>query len=699
MTPESLPAGNSRVRRALFRLIEKFTPDETTIMVVVAVLVGLVGGFGAILFRWLVDLFQGLAIGTGEHTVDLLAPLPAWKKVLLPVVGGLVVGPLVHFGAREAKGHGVPEVLGAIVFKKGVIRPVVAAVKITASAITIAFGGSVGREGPIVQIGAAMGSSLGQWLHFSPQRLRTLIGCGAAAGIAATFNAPIAGTFFALEILMRDFAVRTFSPVIVASVTATAVSREFLGDTPAFPVPGFVLDGAQELPLYLLLGLLVGLVAMVYVRTLYAAEDAFEKLPAPEWLKPAIGGLGLGVLLLFFPQVYGVGYDSMVSILDGGLDWQLMALLVLVKLLAVNITLGSGFSGGIFAPALFLGGMLGGAFGGVLQIFYPDLVHATGAFAMVGMAAMVGAATGGPLTAILILFEMTGEYHIILPLMLASIGAALVYRSLMDDSIFTLKFARAGRQLEFGRESALLRDHHVQDIMVVAPETINVKDRFERILDLFLTHPDDHYYVVDDDGLLRGRITLNDIKGLLSETNLGHVLIAGDLVTEAPHVMARQDNLEDCLLALGREDSADLPVIYSRDHQVLVGIIQRQSILEVYNREVLHQEDMGIHLVTGQARLHDCVELPEEYKVQVLTPPDRWLGRTLRDLGLREQFHIQVLAVKHRTMLGGISNSVPDPDRKLIFGDRLIIVGETGDLERLVQQVNPLNAPPLCDEG
>ncbi|PIE75412.1 chloride channel protein, partial [bacterium DOLJORAL78_65_58] len=215
MTPESLPAGNSRVRRALFRLIEKFTPDETTIMVVVAVLVGLVGGFGAILFRWLVDLFQGLAIGTGEHTVDLLAPLPAWKKVLLPVVGGLVVGPLVHFGAREAKGHGVPEVLGAIVFKKGVIRPVVAAVKITASAITIAFGGSVGREGPIVQIGAAMGSSLGQWLHFSPQRLRTLIGCGAAAGIAATFNAPIAGTFFALEILMRDFAVRTFSPVIV----------------------------------------------------------------------------------------------------------------------------------------------------------------------------------------------------------------------------------------------------------------------------------------------------------------------------------------------------------------------------------------------------------------------------------------------------------------------------------------------------
>lgn len=689
MSPEALPAGTRRLGRLLFRLIEKFTPDETTIMVVVAVLVGLIGGGGAILFRWLVDLFQGLALGHGEHTVELLTPLPLWKKLVLPVVGGAIVGPLVHFGAREAKGHGVPEVLGAIVFKKGVIRPVVAAVKIVASAITIAFGGSVGREGPIVQIGAAMGSSLGQWLRFSPQRLRTLIGCGAAAGISATFNAPIAGAFFALEILMRDFAVRTFSPVIVASVVATAVSREYLGDTPAFPVPGFVMNGAQELPLYLILGLLVGLVAVGYVRTLYAAEDAFEKLPAPEWIKPAIGGLGLGAMLVFFPQVYGVGYDTMVSVLDGGPQWQLMALLVLVKLVAVSLTLGSGFSGGIFAPALFLGGMLGGAFGGLLQASFPGLIESSGAFAMVGMAAMVGAATGGPLTAILILFEMTGEYHVILPLMLASIGAALVYRSVMADSIFTLKFARDGRQLEFGRESALLRDHHVQDIMVVAPRTIHERDHFNQVLDLFLTHPDNHYYVVDDDGNLKGRITINDIKGLLHERHLGRVLIAGDLMTPAREKVSREDNLEDCLLALGHEDRTDLPVIYSDDHPVLVGIIERKAILEVYNREVLHQEDMGIHLVTGTARLHDCVTLPEEYKVQILVPPEHWLGRTLRDLALRKRYQISVLAVKHRTTLGNESNSMPDPDLALVFGDRLIIVGDVEDLDRLLEEVNP----------
>jgi len=689
MSTQSPSEGYSRVRRQLFRLIERFTPDETTIMVVVAALVGLIGGFGAILFRWLVNLFQGLAIGHGEDTAALIEPLPIWMKILLPVVGGIIVGPLVHFGAREAKGHGVPEVMGAMIFKKGVIRPVVAAVKIVASALTIAFGGSVGREGPIVQIGAAMGSTLGQWLRFSPQRLRTLIGCGAAAGIAATFNAPIAGVFFALEILMRDFAVRTFSPVIVASVVATAVSREFLGDTPAFPVPGFTIHGANELPFYILLGLLVGLVGVVYVRTLYASEDAFERLPVPEWIKPAIGGLGLGLLLILFPQVYGVGYDSMVSALDGGMVWQLMALLVLVKLVAVNLTLGSGFSGGIFAPALFLGGMLGGAFGSLVQMVYPTSVESVGAFAMVGMAAMVGATTGGPLTAILILFEMTGEYHVILPLMLASIGAALVYRSVMKDSIFTLKFSRDGRQLEFGRESALLRDHHVQDIMEVKPHTIRLRDDFDHILHLFLDNPDEHYYVVDDEGMLAGLISINDVKGILHEKNLGHVLIAGDIVGAVPDVVARLDNLEDCLLALGHRDSVDLPVIYNNDHPVLVGTVSRRAILEVYNREVLHHQDMGIHLVTGEGRLHDCVELPETYKVQMLQPPESWYGRSLRELDLRLKHNISVLAIKHQSLLGNVHNEMPHPDLALRSGDRLIVVGEIQDLDKLLMEINP----------
>lgn len=691
--------GYNRFRHTVFRLIERFSPDETAIMVMVAVVVGLVGGFGAILFRWLVDFFQGWVVGHGEETVAILSSVPWWKKLLLPVAGGLLVGPLVHFGAREAKGHGVPEVLGALVFKKGVIRPVVAAVKIVASAMTIAFGGSVGREGPIVQIGAAMGSTLGQWLRFSPQRLRTLIGCGAAAGIAATFNAPIAGAFFALEILLRDFAIRTFSPIIVASVVATAVSREFLGDTPAFPVPGFVINGYHELPFFLLMGLLVGLVAVVYVRTLYASEEAFEKLPVPPWIKPAIGGLFLGLLLIKFPQVYGVGYDSMVDVLDGHMAWRLMALLVVVKLLAVNLTLGSGFSGGIFAPALFLGGMLGGAFGAVLHLVFPESTGAVGAFAMVGMASMVGAATGGPLTAILILFEMTGEYHVILPLMLASIGAALIYRSIMKDSIFTLKFTRAGKNLEFGRESALLRDFHVEDIMEMNPVTIPVNAPFDHILKLFLENPEEHYYVIDKQGLLAGKISIHDVKDVLHEEKLGKLLIADDVMNPVPEAVHRLDNLEDCLVRLGHHDTTDLPVLYNPENPALVGVITRRAIFEVYNREILQQQDMGIQLVTGQARLHDCVELPEDYKVQLFTPPADWTGKNLRQLCLRERYNVSVLAVKKRNVMGGLENEMPHPEEPLRVSDRLIVVGQVKDLDRLLQMANPKAFPPPVESA
>ncbi|MFN2369958.1 MAG: chloride channel protein [Candidatus Krumholzibacteriia bacterium] len=693
MAPADRGRGPSRVRLLFFRLVERFQPDETTIMVVMAVAVGLVGGCGAILFRLMVDFFQGFAIGHGEHTAELLAGVPWWRKLLLPVVGGLIVGPLVHLGAREARGHGVPEVINSIVFRKGVIRPVVAAVKITASALTIGFGGSVGREGPIVQIGAALGSSLGQWLRFSPQRLRTLIGCGAAAGIAATFNAPIAGAFFALEILLRDFAVATFSPIIVAAVVATAVSRGYLGDTPAFPVPAFVLGGPQELPFFLVMGLLVGLLAVVYVRTLYASEDAFARLPLPVWLHPAVGGVLLGVLLQWFPQVYGVGYGTMVEALGGHLAWWLMLVLVVVKLLAVNITLGAGFSGGIFAPALFLGGMLGGGFGAVLGRVLPGVHDPVGAFAMVGMAAMVGAATGGPLTAILILFEMTGEYRVILPLMLASIGAALVYRSLMRDSIFTLKFARQGQELQYGRESAALRSYQVQDVMEVNPVTVRADAGLEAVLRLFLDNAVEHYYVVAADGRLHGRISIHDVKELLHERNLGAAIIAADVSSPQGQVVHRLDNLEDCLIALGHEDTSDLPVLYSPAHPVLVGVVTRQAILEVYNREVLQHPERGMQFVTGEARMRDCVELPEQYKVQLLVPPDAWYGRTLRELELRQDYGISVLAVKRRTFAGGPQNSMPEPDRTLEPGDRLIVVGQAADLERLLKDLNPRAFP------
>ncbi len=681
------PEKRSRLRQAIYGLIDRFSLDETTVMIVTAAVVGIVGGYGAILFRWLVQVFQVLTIGRGEDVVALLAHVPWWRKLLLPMAGAVIVGPMIHYLAREAKGHGVPEVIDAVVFRNGVIRPIVAAVKITASAITIAFGGSVGREGPIVQIGAAMASGLGQWLRFSPQRLRTLIGCGAAAGIAATFNAPIAGVFFALEIILRDFAIVTFSPIIVSSVAATAISRHYLGDTPAFPVPGFTIESAAELPFYILLGVVAGLLSVAYVRALYATEARFERLRFPEPFKPLLGAVPLGLLLIAFPQVYGIGYASMVRALDGGVPWLLMAVLVPVKLLAVCLTLGSGFSGGIFAPALFLGGMAGGAYGALMGQLFPANVGAIGAYAMVGMAAMVAAATAAPLTAILILFEMTGEYRIILPLMLACITANLVHRAILADSIFTLRFTRLGKRLNFGRESAILQSFHVQDIMEANPPTVPVDYGFDKILKLFLSNPDDHYYVVDADRRLVGQISIHDVKDILHAEKLGRVLLAADLSSPVPRAVYLRDTLEDCLMFFGELDVADLPVLESAERPRLVGLLTRKAIHDVYSREILHKEVLGIKLVHGEARMRDCVELPREYRVQLLVPPPWFVGRTLRDLRLRQRYNVEVIAVQRRGLGPETHNELPDPDRSLRGLDRLFVVGHVDDLARLLAAV------------
>jgi CBS domain-containing protein len=303
---------------------------------------------------------------------------------------------------------------------------------------------------------------------------------------------------------------------------------------------------------------------------------------------------------------------------------------------------------------------------------------------MVGMAAMVAASTRGPLTAILILFEMTGEYRIILPLMLACITAVLVARNILPDSIFTFKFTRLGQRLEYGRESAILRTFHVQDIMEANPPTIPVAFTLDKILKLFLTNQDNQYFVVENDKRLAGRITIHDVKNLLHDDSLGRVVIAADICTPVSQFVYRKDNLEDCLLVLGEEDVPELPVLESPDQPLLVGIITRKAIFEVYNREVLHKEDLGIQLVHGDTHLHDCVELPEAYKVLLLTTPDSFVGRTLHELQLRQNHRVSVLAVKKKGWSGGVHNELPDPERPLVAGDRLIVVGHVDDLDQLL---------------
>ena len=570
-----------------FSIFALFGTNEHTMMLVLAVIVGLASGFGAIGFRYLIGFFQTISYGAPGNLLALAQSAPWYLKVYVPATGGLVVGPLVYFLAKEAKGHGVPEVMEAVTLRSGIIRKRIVLVKSLASAICIGTGGSVGREGPIVQIGSAIGSTAGQVFKVSADRIRTLVGCGAAAGIAATFNAPIAGAMFALEIILGEFGLATFSPIVISSVVATAVSRHFLGDSPAFIVPSYELISAWEFPLYIVLGLFCSAVAVAFTTVLYRFEDAFEAIRFPEYFKAALGGLILGSMGLLFPHILGVGYGAIDLCLIQKLSWWLMLLLVLWKILATSITIGSGGSGGVFAPSLFLGAMAGGSFGALAHNILPGVTASPGAYSIVGMGSVVSATTHGPLTAILIIFEMTGDYKIMLPLMIACIVSSLASGQLLKESIYTLKLARRGVNIRAGKEVNILRSIYVKDVMGSRVETIPEDLNLGRLAEKISKSKYNSFPVVDEGGNLTGILSILDYRDAAFDENLKDLVVAKDLATPEVVTVSFDDNLYDALEKITSKDFSILPVVSPDNPLQLLGVLTRRDIIGAYDKALI----------------------------------------------------------------------------------------------------------------
>jgi len=583
-----------------FLKLGQLKTNEHTVMAILAVIVGLTGGLGAVGFRYLISFIQTLAYGSPSELLEVVKTIPWSYKVGIPAAGGLIVGPLVYFFAREAKGHGVPEVMEAVALRAGVIRKRVVLVKTLASAISIGTGGSVGREGPIVQIGSAIGSTLGQALNVSADRMRALVGCGAAAGIAATFNAPIAGSMFALEVVLGDFGLATFSPIVISSVVATAVSRAFLGDTPAFIVPAYQLVSAWEFPIYLVLGLFCAAVGVTFTKTLYRIEDLFDSFKFPEYLKPIIGGIILGVCGLYIPQILGVGYGAMDLALGQQLAWWLMLLLVAAKLLATSITIGSGGSGGVFAPSLYLGVMTGGFFGMVVHHLFPNVTASPGAYSIVGMGAVVSATTHGPLAAILILFEMTGSYEIILPLMFSCIIATIAGGQLMKESIYTLKLVRRGIDIREGKEVNVLKSMHVKDVMSPRVETVSEDWSLDRMSDKISKSKYNSFPVLNSENKLAGIISFNDYSEAIFDEDLKFIVVAKDLASSDVVTVSSSDNLYTALEKISRYDFSTLPVVSPNDPAQLVGIVSRRDVIGAYEKAVLKKSLFQNSIDSGQ---------------------------------------------------------------------------------------------------
>lgn len=576
-----------RVRDYTVKARAVFESSETAVTVTTSALVGVGAGLAAVVFRWLIAFFTRIAFGGAERALWFLGP---YQVILVPALGGLLVGPLVYFFAREAKGHGVPEVMEAVALRGGRIRPVVAVVKAIASSICIGSGGSVGREGPIVQIGSALGSTLGQALRLPDQRMRTLVACGAAGGIAATFNAPIAGVIFALEIILREFSAGYFSMVVVAAVTSNVLRRAFLGNVPAFRVPPYSLVSPWELLFYTLLGLLAALVAVAFIFLLYRMEDIFEAWKFPEYAKPVAGGLGVGVVGVYAPEVFGVGYETIETALHGEEIVATMLGLMALKLVATSLTLASGGSGGIFAPSLFLGAMLGGAFGSLVHEWMPTLTASPGAYALVAMGAVFAGAARAPITAVLILFEMTQDYRIIIPLMFATGVSTLVAARLSRDDIYTSKVKRKGIDLDARNDFNLMRSIRVSEAMTPASELVTVRPdmTFEPLSQLFQTTHSHGFAVLDERGDFIGVVALSDLERAFKRRQTAGTV--RDICTTRVVTAFLDDSLERITGHIGSRDVGRVPVVDRYDRRRLLGMVHRADIIRSYNRVLMERQ-------------------------------------------------------------------------------------------------------------
>ncbi|MDJ0766598.1 MAG: chloride channel protein [Myxococcota bacterium] len=655
--------------------LEQMLGGENIYLLVLAAIIGVLGGFGAVLFRELIELFRSISFPGGTELTDL-SQTPWYLKVIPPAVGGLIVGPVVYFFAREAKGHGIPEVMNAVSNRGGQIRKRVMMVKTLASAITIGTGGSVGREGPIVQIGSGLGSSIGQLLGFEGNRLIVVLGCGAAAGMAATFNAPIAGVILAIEVIIGSASISIFSPLVVSSVTGTIVARMWYGDEPAFVnVPEYSLVSVIELPLYVGLGIAAGLVSLLFIRGICLLEDGWEKIPIYGWSKPVIGGALVGAIALVFPQVLGVGYETIDVALQGKGELWVLGALIFVKVLASGTCLGSGGSGGVFAPALFVGACFGGAFGMVVETLLPGQTAHSGAYALVGMGAVLAGATHAPITAIIMLFELTSNYTIILPLMLSCIISVVLATRIMPTSIFTTRLKRRGIRLRSSSEAEIMRSTKVRRLLRPFPETMGPETPIKEVMRCALTGTMMHQYVIDKQGRPIGVITLPRLKTVFAEQDLDEFLVVAADVMQSPVATVSLDDTLDVTMAhISRLDTAMLPVVDK--HGVLAGCVTRHDMMVFFEHEILKDTGLGVKFVPqGRPDEAEFIEVPEGHVVESIRVTKFLSGQTLRQLDLRATGGLNVVGIRRRTP-EGVERISPDPSRPLGLGEVLIVVGD-----------------------
>lgn len=688
-------------RNVLSSYLDRLAPSEGLLLLILSVLVGACTGFAAVLFIKLIHLIQHLSYTSLSAAVPALGK---WVYLLIPIIGSLLVGPLILL-AQEAKGHGVPEVMQALILRGGRIRARVAAAKILASALCIGTGGSAGREGPIVQVGSALGSSLGQVLRLSDERIRNLVACGAAAGIAATFNAPIAGVAFAIEVLMCGLQVRHFGNVVIAAVSASIVSHSFFGNRVAFEVPVYAWNTPVELILYLILGLSAAIIGIMFIRMLNFSENIFDAWQFPQLLKPAVGAIFLGILGFAYmhlpgvvqpmtggahggsgaviPHMYGSGFPFIELAIQGKASLWILVILVFLKPLATSFTLGSGNSGGVFAPSLFIGAMLGGALGHLFQYLFPEIAGSPGAYALVGMAALFSATARAPLTAMLIVFEMSNDYYMILPLMIAGITACYFAQWLHPESIYTIKLAKRGVRFSEGRDMDIMQGVKISEVMRTTPVTIHKDQPLSDLMALFQETHLHGFPVMRDGGKVWGIVTLQDVDRaqMRDDFSMTGVRVC-DVAVEDPITAYPDEPIWAAIQKMSPRDLARLPVVRRGSSGRLCGLISRSDILRAYDVGIVRKQRGQI--IEDQVELRKSAE--NGFAEFVLKDGDTCNNSMVKDMQLPDT--VNLVSIKR-----GGQIIIPRGSTYLNVGDVVTVYGRIDDIQLLKDILNTCQIP------
>lgn len=557
--------------------IYQWFQNESVVSNTLAIIVGIITGSAIVLYDHLIENFTDFFFGT-------VSQYPPYFIILVPAIGGLLVG-LVSYMFINSRRCDVEEVIESAALHDGKIRHKYAFLEVLTSLISISSGGSVGKEAPGVLAGSGIGSYIAHILKTNRERSKILIGCGASGGIAAAFNAPLAGVVFVVEVIFGELKTNTFIPIVVAAVFSNLVSNMIFGVMPIEVSYFKLVSPVKELFLYLILGLLAGVVSILLIRSMYLFYDTFHKLPIHPISKPALGGLGVGFIGLFYPQIFGVGYEVIKGVLANEFTIKLMLILLILKIVAFSLTLGSGGSGGSIVPALFTGAMLGGVYGNLVNGMFPDMTAEAGAYALVGMGAVFAGTLHAPLTGMLILFELTRDYHLILPLMFACVISNAIPSSLHLESLYTEGLRRRGLKIRGGQQVDVMKSMLVEDAMVKEVQSVLEDNTVGTLIHMMQSSKHGGFPVLDLNRKLRGIVTLQDLR---EKVKYGEV---NQRISEIMHknvaVAYPDETLDTVLNRLAKLDIGRLPVVSRDDETELLGLITRSDIINTYNKKII----------------------------------------------------------------------------------------------------------------